>query len=292
MTRHIAIIGYPLKHSISPAFQQAALDGYKLDVRYEAWETRPEQLEAVVEKMRQPDCLGANVTVPHKEAVLSSMDELEGLAARIGAVNTIVNREGKLVGHNTDAEALLRALREDGGFEPGGKRVVLLGAGGVARAASFVLIEAEVDSLTIVNRSLPRAEALAISLAQELKPGRQVTVLPQGVPAVAQRISICDLLVNCTSVGMRHSPTQGQLPLDIDSIPEGALVYDLVYNPIETPLLASARKRGARALGGLPMLVYQGAASFALWTGKEALLGIMFQAAKRSLSDSGSQVQG
>ncbi len=286
MTRYIGIIGYPLKHSISPAFQQAALDHYRLDVRYKAWETEPEQLGVVVERLRHPDYLGANVTIPYKEKVLSLMDGLDGFSARIGAVNTIVNRDGRLLGHNTDAEGFLRALREEGHFEPKGKGVMLLGSGGVARAAAFALAEVGVSSLVVVNRTMSRAEALAAALEGSLKQGQPVVTLPWGSPELALWLSGCQLLVNCTSVGMRHSRLEGESPLEANLIPQDILVYDLVYNPMETPLLAVARERGARTLGGLPMLVYQGAASFELWTGREALFSLMFQAARGVLERS------
>ena len=136
MTRKAVILGYPIGHSISPLFQQAAFDHLSLDVRYEAWETHPDDLAASVERLRQADFLGANITVPHKEVVPRLLDHVEEPARLIGAVNTLVNRDGFLTGHNTDAEGFLRALREDGGFDPKGRAVLLLGAGGVARAVA------------------------------------------------------------------------------------------------------------------------------------------------------------
>ena len=141
MSRYIGLIGYPLKHSVSPYFQQAALDYYQLDVRYEAWETTPAELADIVKNLRKPQNLGANVTVPYKEAVLPLLDEVDGLANSIGAVNTIVKEDDKLLGFNTDAYGFIEALDKEGHFDPEGKRVVLLGAGGVARAVSFVLLQ-------------------------------------------------------------------------------------------------------------------------------------------------------
>jgi shikimate dehydrogenase len=283
MTRYIGIVGYPLKHSISSVFQQAVLDYYGLDIRYEKWETPTEQLGSVVERLHRPDYLGANVTLPYKEVALSLMDEVDDLAGRIGAVNTIVNQNSRLVGYNTDAAAFLKALREDGGFEPRDKRVMLLGAGGVARAAGFALVEAGVSTLVIANRSSHRSEELASALGKGLEPRQEVAILPWGAPYMGQWLARCQLLVNCTSVGMRHSSTEGESPLDPKFIPGDALVYDLVYNPMETPLLAGARERGAITLGGLPMLIYQGAAAFELWTGREGLVDIMLEAAKKVL---------
>ena len=164
MTQLAGIFGYPLAHSLSPAFQQAAFNHYGLDVRYLAWETPPEGLADEVAKLRSGDFIGANVTIPHKESVMALLDEVDPLAQSIGAVNTIVKTAGRLVGHNTDAQGFMRELKEDGGFEPAGKRVLLLGAGGAARAAAFALCREGVASITIANRNVSRAEALAEAL--------------------------------------------------------------------------------------------------------------------------------
>ena len=281
MTKFVGLIGHKLKHSISPQFQQAAFDYLGLDIRYEVWETAKDELPNVVEGVRDASKLGANVTIPYKEAVLPLLDDVDSGASRIGAVNTIVNRGGKLIGYNTDNSGFLKALREDGGFSPRNKRAVLLGAGGVARAVGFALVDAGVKSLVILNRTQSRGEALAWDLkvsdtevvALSWKDGKTLTALTE-----------CNLLVNCTSVGMKDSAGEGKSPLGIGLIPKRALVYDVVYNPIETPLLAAAKKAGARTLGGLPMLVYQGAASFELWTGKSAPIDIMIRVAKRALT--------
>jgi shikimate dehydrogenase len=281
MTKLVGLIGYRLKHSISPIFQQAAFDYLGLDIRYEVWETAKDDLPRVVEGIRDASKLGANVTIPYKEAMLPLLDDVDSDARRIGAVNTIVNRGDKLIGYNTDSSGFLRALREDGGFSPRNKRAVLLGAGGAARAVGFALVGAGVKSLVILNRTQARGEALAWDLkvsdtevvALSWKDGKTLTALTE-----------CGLLVNCTSVGMKDSVSEGKSPLGIGLIPKRALVYDVVYNPIETPLISAAKKAGARTLGGLPMLVYQGAASFELWTGKSAPIDIMMRVAKRALA--------
>ena len=276
MTRYVGLIGYPLGHSVSPSMQQAAFDHYDLDLRYEAWETEPAGFEAVIDRLRQPSTLGANITVPYKEAVVPVVDELDGLALEIGAVNTIVNRDGRLVGYNTDAGGFLRALRQEGGFEPAGKRVVLLGAGGVARAAGFALARAGVKSFVITDIIMEKAHRLASDLESL---GSSVSVAEHFIEALPP----CELVVNCTPVGMRDSATDGQSPLGAELTPKGALVYDVVYNPIETPLLLDAKRAGARTLGGLAMLVYQGAMAFELWTGRAAPVDIMFEGAKGAL---------
>ncbi len=258
--------------------QQAAFNYCNLDLHYEAWETEATDLRKVLGRVRQASTLGANVTVPHKEVMGSLMDELDDLALEIGAVNTIVNRGGQLVGYNTDAGGFLRALQQEGDFSPAGKRVVLLGAGGVARAVSFALAREGVKSLVITDIIAQRAHALASDL-ESVDSGISISVEEH----FAEALPPCDLVVNCTPVGMRHSATEGQSPLDAGLIPKEALVYDVVYNPVETPLLMDAKKAGARTLGGLAMLVYQGALAFELWTDREAPIDIMFEAAKQAL---------
>ena len=278
MTRYIALLGYPLKHSISPLFQQAALDHYGLDIKYEAREVPSGDLPEAVGRLRRPENLGANVTVPHKEAVLPLLDRREERVGLIGAVNTIVREEGALVGYNTDAPAFLRALVQDGGFEPQGKRVVILGAGGGARAAAFSLLGARVSFIAIFGRSQGRAESLAGELKQRARPGQEVQARPW--EARLGGLPPCDLIVQATPLGTLG---RGESPLPARLFPAGALAYDLVYNPPETYFLREARRAGCRVLGGLPMLIYQGAASFELWTGLDAPLEVMFRAAERAL---------
>ena len=278
----VGLIGYPLAHSISPAFQQAALDHLGIDARYELWETEREALAERVAGIRSPDCLGANVTVPHKELVVPMLDEIDPLAARIGAVNTIVNRDGRLCGYNTDMTGFARALREEGGFDPSGAHVVLLGAGGAGRAATMALIQGKAASITIADVMPERAQRLVDDLGRQGEtPLRSVAAAKDSLAAV---LSGCQLLVNCTPIGMRHSKEQHDLPMQPELIHPDMLVFDIIYNPFETRFLAEAKRRGARTLGGLPMLVYQGAASFELWTAEEPPLDVMFKAARKALA--------
>jgi len=279
----IGLIGKPLAHSISPVFQQAALDHLRIDARYELWETERDALAERVAGIRRPDCLGANVTVPYKELVIPLLDEIDPLAGRIGAVNTIVNRDGRLCGYNTDMTGFARALREEGGFDPSGAHVVLLGAGGAGRAATMALIQGKAASVTISDVVTERAERLVEDLS-----GQGETVL-RNVPATEDKLAAaimkkCQLLVNCTPIGMRHSKEEHELPLPAEIIPAGALVFDIIYNPLETRFLTEARRRSARTLGGLSMLVHQGAESLELWTGVQAPLDVMFKAARKALA--------
>jgi shikimate dehydrogenase len=291
MPEFIGLIGYPVRHSLSPYFQQAALDYYKLDIRYELWETSPGKLQDLVASLRTPRNLGANVTVPYKETVLPLLDEVDDLASSIGAVNTIVKRENRLLGFNTDAQGFMEALHKEGHFKPEGNRVVILGAGGAARAVSFALMQRKVASLAITDGIFERARALAENLAdyiQEASPSSkdlepEVTAFQWQSVSSAETFDNCDLIVHCTTIGMKHTAQEGQSALSLEVIPKGILVYDLVYNPHPTPLLQLAQKAGANILGGLAMLVYQGAASFELWTGKKAPIDIMLSTAKEVL---------
>jgi len=287
VTQFIGVIGYPLKHSVSPDFQQAALDYYELDMRYEAWEVKADDLPSAINRLRQPQNLGANITVPYKEAVIGLLDRIDDFAGLVGAVNTVVNTDGRLIGFNTDAPGFLKALREDAGFEPANKKVLILGAGGAARAVTFALFQEKVNTLIIANRSLSKAESLADALAKQAansKMRTEIAVVPLPSTNLEKVVVPCQLIVNCTTVGMKHSSGEGKSPLASPLIPKDALVYDLVYNPSQTPLLKMAKAAGAKTIGGLPMLVYQGAASFKLWTGREAPLDIMLSAAKKSIS--------
>ena len=292
MSKYIGLIGYPIKHSISPFFQQAALDYYQLDIRYEAWETAPAQLQDIVNDLRRPQNIGANVTVPYKETVLPLLDEVDELAGSIGAVNTIVKKADRLVGSNTDAYGFIEVLDKEGHFDPEGRKVFILGAGGVARAVCFALVQRKVASLAITDGIFERASALAENLMNYTK---RISASPRELKteidhlrweklSSASTLNNCDLIVHCTTIGMKDSPQEGQSPLSLEVIPRNALVYDVVYNPWPTPLLKLAQKAGANTLGGLPMLVYQGAASFKLWIGREAPVDIMFHKAKEALT--------
>lgn len=280
-TAKMGIIGFPIRHSISPVFQQAALDYLGLDATYEAWEVEPGSVGEFVNGLRSPDTLGINVTVPHKEAVIPFLDEVDDWATSAGAVNTIVNREGRLTGHNTDGPGFLRALREGGNFGPQGKNVLILGAGGAARGVVLALIKGGVGRLTIANRTLERAQQLSRMARDNGSDSQSISLEEDGLAAAA---ASANLIVNCTTVGMSHGPDEAGSPLPPAMIPATSLVYDLVYNPLETPLLRDAARAGAGTLGGISMLVYQGALSFKMWTGQDAPVAVMLEAATKAMA--------
>lgn len=282
MTKRLSVIGFPLKHSLSPVFQQAALEHLGLDARYELWEIPPEEFARRAGQLREPDFLGASVTIPYKEAIMLYLDELSPEAKEIGAVNTIVNEEGKLKGYNTDAHGFLRALLEMG-FTPRGVEAAILGAGGAALAIGYALIKSEISFLWFINRSPERGERAALKLQPFLGPDQKMASLPLEPEAIKDILPRCRLIVNATPVGMKHSPGEGRTPIPPELIPPGAIVYDIVYNPPETPLLRAARERGNQVIDGLKMLIYQGAQAFKLWTGREAPVEVMFRAALEAL---------
>ena len=237
MSSELGIIGFPIGHSISPVFQQAALDHCGIDATYRATEVPPDQVGDFVKNLRRPEVLGINVTVPHKEAVIPYLDEVDEFATEAGAVNTIVNRDGRLTGHNTDGYGFLRGLQEGGGFQSKGRKVLILGAGGAARGVVQALVREGFSQLVVANRTLARAEVL-VQLAK-------VRGIPsQAIPLSWNELSLAaveaHLIVNCTTIGMAHGPDPQGTPLLLHQIPPTSLVYDLVYNPLETPLLRAA----------------------------------------------------
>ncbi len=268
------LLGYPVAHSASPRMQNAAFTALGLDWVYIPWGVRPEAFPRTLEALRRLENFGgANVTIPHKEAALEGVEEVSSDALAIGAVNTIVPRNGILHGHNTDGEGFLASLREDAGEDPRGKRVGLVGAGGGAKAVAHALAHADVGELCLFNRSQRRAQSL---VGQLRKSYPNIEFLALGLqdlrPDILGRL---DVFINATPVGMQPSDP----PLfDYGMLREELLVCDLIYRPAETRLLESARQLGCRLLNGCGMLLHQGARAFELWTGQKAPIPIMREA--------------
>ncbi|MBX3271336.1 MAG: shikimate dehydrogenase [Sandaracinaceae bacterium] len=268
----LALLGHPVAHSRSPRIHTAALTALGLDASYLAFDVAPGELGAAIGGLRALGARGANVTVPHKEAVMAHLDAVEPAARAIGAVNTIVREGGRLVGANTDAPGLVRALA-DAGVDPRGARVLVVGAGGAARAAVVGLAEAGAARVTVAARRLAQAEALAASLA-----------LPLDTAALdAPPTREVDLLVQATSATMDEIAGEALArALSLESLPAHAAVFDLVYAPLETAVLRAARARGLVAVDGLGMLVWQAALAFERWLGVAPPIEVMRAAALRS----------
>jgi shikimate dehydrogenase len=273
----IGLIGDPVAHSYSPRFQQAALDALAIPARYELWPTPASQVVERVRALCDRYCLGANVTIPHKQAVLPLVDKIDPLAARIGAINTIVHHDDYLHGYNTDAPGLIHALHEHGigekqsnGFVSlKGYAAILLGAGGAARGAAFALTVAGVDRLIILNRHLERAQLLAA----EVQKNYDGPVFSLSDPHFLIPHS-GSIIINATSVGLHEdvSPLPAEVLSRFDA---STFVYDMIYNPPQTRLLRQALTMGMHAANGLSMLLHQGALSFSLWTHQPAPLDVM-----------------
>ncbi len=275
--KYLYLFGYPLGHSISPAMQNAALAERRIRAtRYAKNPMPPEKMADMILALRAPHCLGANVTVPHKQTIMPHLDELTDLAREIGAVNTVLKRDGKLIGDNTDAYGFLQALRVRK-ISPQNARVAILGAGGAAAAAAYALAQEGAQEIVLLNRTLARSIELADRLNKKF-------------PEMALALNDWDVLgemhlvINATSVGMSPHADESPLPAQY-ALPQNAIVYDLVYNPPLTKFLRQAKARDARIIGGLEMLVYQGARAFELWTGERAPVRVMRDAANKALQE-------
>jgi len=268
--KQVGLIGYPVSHSLSPQMQQAAFDALGIEARYVLWETQPGTLAQRIASLRSLGVLGANVTIPYKEDVVSLLDEYDAAAVKIGAVNTIVNRDGRLVGYNTDAAGFIRALTDFTGcaFDCHGKKAVILGTGGAARAAAVALLENGVGELALLGRTYGRVDALVNHLCALDSGNKRVSGASLGSSEANRFLSAADLLVNATPVGLRMDDEA--LLVDIDLLQAGAFVMDMVFNSPQTRLLGVAHGRGCHILNGLAMLLYQGALAFELWTGRAA----------------------
>ncbi len=270
-TKVCGVIGDPIEHTMSPVMHNAAFKELGLDYLYVSFRVRKEELGKAVESIRALNIRGLNVTTPHKVAIIPFLDELDPLVERIGAVNTIVNDDGVLTGYNTDATGFLQALL-DKGVEPEGNNTVILGAGGASRAISFILAERGAH-LVILNRllELDWAEELAQRISQVFK--KEVRALELNEKNLEMMLEGADILINATSVGM--SPDVDETPVPARLLKPALIVFDIVYNPIQTRLLKEAEAAGAQTIGGLDMLVWQGAIAFEKWTGRKAPLDLM-----------------
>jgi shikimate dehydrogenase len=251
-TKITALLGYPVEHTLSPAMHNSAFDALGLDYRYVAFSVRPEMLKEAVEGIRALDLAGVNVTVPHKENVIAFLDEVDKEAAFIGAVNTVVNRDGRLVGYNTDGRGFMRSLSEEGITVDGGK-VLIVGTGGAARAIGYYLSE-KVSALQLYDIDPSRVEKLTADLGKIRGNVSRVETLKD--------LGGMDIVINATPLGLGRTDP---LPFDLSPIAPGKLVVDLIYQ--ETPLQREASKKGIRTVNGLGMLLWQGVLAFEIWTG-------------------------
>lgn len=277
-TKVIGLIGDPIHHSLSPFFQNAALRYLGLDYVYLSFRVKQKDLGNAVKGLRSIGVHGFNVTMPHKVGITSYIDSLDKSSMNAGSVNTVLNRNNRLIGFTTDGQGAINALEEKG-YNPNGNKIVLLGAGGASRSISFSLID-KIRELVIINRTLDRADKLVNDLSYKLKNGAKVRSSTLTPSNLERELVDADILINATSIGMK--PDNNFSPVKLDFIHSRLLVFDLVYYPLETKLLREARSQGAKTIDGLTMLVYQGAASLKIWTGRKPPLDIMMKAARES----------
>ena len=283
-TRLYGILGHPVASSLSPAMHNAAFAALGINGAYVPFPTHPEQLKTAVKGLTQAGVAGFNLTVPHKQTILPLLDEITPLAQTIGAVNTVRVDDGRLSGTNTDGDGLLRGLKEDLDWSPEGQRVLLLGAGGAARGIAFALLAAGVARLDIANRTAATALSLASDCAgQYPEESPVISGLAMDQIIQAQPGEGYSLVINSTSVGMGD----GKSPIDLAGLQVRGSVADIVYTPLETPLLKQAKELGIPITNGLGMLLHQGWLAFQFWTGMEPPLEVMRNALMEGLAARG-----
>ncbi len=261
----VGVFGHPVAENPTCVMQEAAFEALGLRWRYLTVDVEPQALPDAIRAVRCLGMKGINLTIPHKVAVMSLLDEVSPDAAMIGAVNTVRRVGDRLVGENTDGKGFLRAIREEAGIDPKGGRVLVLGAGGAARAITVELALAGVGQLTVVNRSVERGKALVADLGNKTKAKARFEPW-QGTYAIGKDV---DVLVNATSIGL-YPDLEATPPVDLKGARPDLWVCDVVPNPPETRLIRTARSLGLKTLTGLAMLVYQGAIGFKMWTGHKA----------------------
>lgn len=273
--KHCYLIGYPVEHSLSPLMQNAAFRERGIDYIYSLKSVEPASLAYAINHLRVPEVIGANVTIPYKSDVMQYLDYSTTEAKDIGAVNTIVKKDNELFGANTDAIGGVKALEEEYDRLETAK-VLIIGAGGASKALSYNLAS-KVKCLTILNRT----ETKSSSLAQYLTEKKGKEVYSGGLEDLQEHAEEADILINTTPLGMK--PVYDKSPVPAEYLHKDLLVYDLVYNPMETKLLRDAKQKGARVLSGVKMLVYQGALAYEIWTGHEPPVDLMLKVVQEAL---------
>jgi shikimate dehydrogenase len=277
-TKTVGIIGWPIGHSLSPLMQNQAFETLNLDFVYIPLPVPPNQLEAAVNGLKSMGFAGANVTIPHKVTIMKYLDEIDETAERIGAVNTLVLRDGKTVGYNTDAAGFIRSLADRQVFVDG-KKAIVLGAGGAARAVVCGLSAHGIASVTVATRDLEKATQFTQLFKNEVP----MTACHWQQTNFLGHLQQCDLLINCTPIGMSHDSGKA-IPVTWNELPAHVVVCDLVYNPPVTHFLKSAAEYGYKTINGEGMLAAQGALAFELWTGTAPSHEIFYQSIHRQLN--------
>lgn len=280
-TKLCCVIGNPVEHSLSPVMHNAAFKELNLDFVYVALTVRKDELKNAIAGARSLQVHGLNVTMPHKTAIMKHLDEIDPTAKSIGAINTVLNAEGKLVGYITDGVGAIKALKENS-ISLEGKKLLLLGAGGAAKAIAFHAAQ-EVEELKILNRTAQKANDLAEALHKKFD--KKVSGNSLLSETIKKELEDTDILVNATSVGMHSNVNQSLV--DSTWLRPDLCVMDIIYNPLETKLAKDAKSVGAKVISGIEMLVYQGAASFEIWINRPAPVKVMKEAILNKLTKPG-----
>ncbi|NVM38064.1 MAG: shikimate dehydrogenase [Candidatus Lokiarchaeota archaeon] len=268
-TKVLCVIGYPIEHSMSPIMHNAAIRDLNLKYIYLAFNILPRNLNLAVDGIKTFDIKGINVTLPFKQKIMKYLDEVDPVAQEIGAVNTIKNEGGYLSSRNTDAEGAMKALL-DAGYKVSGKNVLLLGAGGAARTLAFMMAK-DSNKMVIANRTEKRAEQLANEIKRKF--GINIEGKNNSIRVLKEEAKKTDILVNTTPLGMY--PNIDKSPIPAEFLHKDLLVFDVVYNPLKTKLMKDANEKGCNTLGGLDMLVNQGALAFEWWTNRKPNIELM-----------------
>lgn len=278
----LGIFGHPISHSFSPDMHNAGLKAVGLENKYVymPFDITPENLSDAINSIKVLDFRGLNITIPHKEEVISFLDEVDHQARLIGAVNVIVNDGGKLTGYNTDGIGFLRSMTEETGITPEGKKILILGAGGASRAVAAALASGGAEEIIIANRSKEKALSVADMVKQMHTPVRVINISGQEMKEVIKEVHI---IVNTTSVGMHPNIEDSPITEYASLLHRGQLVCDIIYNPVQTLLLKQAKEQGCKIMNGLGMLLYQGVEAFKLWTSVEAPVEVMGQVLEQKL---------
>jgi shikimate dehydrogenase len=258
MKKIYGVIGYPIGHSMSPIMQNDAFSHHDIDGYYTAFQVHPDDLGDAIKGMKALQVGGFNVTTPHKVNVMDYLDEIDDMAKAIGAVNTVVHRDGKLIGYNTDGIGYVRALQEVSG-DLEGKHILLIGAGGACRAIFYTLLSVGVECIDIANRTIQRASDLIAECTHSY------SLQALTIEEAEQQIEKYDIIINTTTVGMY--PHINEMPISLEKLRGDSIVSDIIYNPFQTRLLKCANEKGAIIQNGVGMFVYQGALAFEKWTG-------------------------
>jgi shikimate dehydrogenase len=263
------LIGNPVAHSLSPYMHNAAFFKLNIDAAYLPFLVKKGKLKQAISALKATGISGFNVTVPFKSECIKYLDKIDPLAKAIGAVNTVINKNGRLIGYNTDCMGFLRSIKEDLGFDPIKKNIFVLGAGGVSRAIAFGLAQCKANRIIIYDIMPVKARYLTADIKKNFP---DIDILLARKEDIPRFIGACHLLVNCTPIGMKP---KDPLPVRAKLLHKNLKVYDVVYTPLKTRLIRAAEKKSVKAAGGINMLLYQGVLAFELWTGRKAPVALM-----------------